>query len=194
MDDSGDAPVTQLLEAWRRGDSSASEELVPLVYAVLRRIALAKLRTERPGHTLQATALVHEAWLRLMKQHGATWKNRDQFFAVAARAMRRVLVDHARKRQATKRGHGGAHADIDDLAQALVLPLPDERLLALDEALVTLGEMDDRQARVVELRFFGGLSVEETADVLQISAATVKREWATARAWLYRAVQGGLGP
>jgi len=194
MEDPGDAQVTRLLEAWRQGDAGAAEELVPLVYSVLRRIAEVKLRAERPGHTLQATALVHEAWLRLMQQHGATWRNRGQFFAIASRAMRRILVDHARRRQTAKRGHGASAMDVEDLAQVLVLPLPDERLLALDKALITLSEMDERQARVVELRFFGGLSVEETADALEISPATVKREWATARAWLFRAVQGDAAP
>src|SRR5690349_19937226 len=122
-----DAQVTRLLEAWRQGESAAADELAPLVYSVLRRIAIVKLRSERPGHTLQATALVHEAWLRLMQQHGAAWRNRAQFFAIAARAMRRILVDHARKRLTAKLGGGAAAVDIDDLAQALVLPLPDER-------------------------------------------------------------------
>jgi RNA polymerase sigma factor (TIGR02999 family) len=185
-----DAQLTRLLEAWQRGDSNAAEELIPLVYGQLRRLAAVKLRRERGGHTLQATALVHEAWLRLMKQHGANWRNRGQFFAVAAQAMRRILVDHARKRLADKRADGANALDVDALSNVLADPLPDDRLVALDEALGRLAALDDRQARVVELRFFGGLSIEETAEALDISPATVKREWATARAWLFRAVEG----
>jgi RNA polymerase sigma factor (TIGR02999 family) len=181
-----DPQLTRLLEAWRRGDAAAADELVPLVYAELRRMAAAKMRGERDGHTLQPTALVHEAWLRLMKQHDAGWQNRDQFFAIAAQAMRRILVDHARRRHAAKRGDGDAAVDLDEVARALTVSLPDERLLALDAALQDLAVLDARQARIVELRFFGGLSVEETASVLEISPTTVKREWATGRAWLSR--------
>jgi RNA polymerase sigma factor (TIGR02999 family) len=190
MSDSQNAQLTRLLEAWRRGDSNAADELIPLVYAQLRRLAAVKLRRERAGHTLQTTALVHEAWLRLMKQHGANWRNRGQFFAVAAQAMRRILVDHARKRLADKRGDGAQPVDVDRLSNILANPLPDDRLVALDHALERLAALDDRQARIVELRFFGGLSIEETADALEISPATVKREWATARAWLFRAIEG----
>jgi len=181
--------VTQLLDAWRRGDSHAAEELIPLVYADLRRLAAAKLRAERTTHTLQATALVHEAWLRLMQQHGAQWHNRAQFFAIAAQAMRRILVDHARKRRTAKRGAAGAPINIEDFS-GVAAPMPDERLLALDSALEQLCALDARQARVVELRFFAGLSIEETAELLQMSQTTVKREWATARAWLFRAIEG----
>ncbi len=187
---SDDAQLTRLLEAWQRGDAKAGDELVPLVYGQLRKLAEVKLRRERGGHTLQATALVHEVWLRLMKQHGANWRNRGQFFAVAAQAMRRILVDHARKRLAGKRGEGVDALDLDALSNVLGGPLPDDRLVALDEALGRLATLDDRQARIVELRFFGGLSIDETADALAISPATVKREWATARAWLFRAVEG----
>jgi RNA polymerase sigma factor (TIGR02999 family) len=183
-----DPQLTRLLEAWRSGDSAAADKLVPLVYAELRRIAASKLRSEREGHTLQPTALVHEAWLRLMKQHDSGWQNREQFFAIAAQAMRRILVDHARKRHAAKRGDGEAPVDVDEVAQILTVTLPDERLLALDDALKGLATLDARQARIVELRFFGGLSVEETASVLAISPTTVKREWATGRAWLFRAM------
>lgn len=147
-----------------------------------------KLSAERGGHTLQPTALVHEAWLRLMQQHGAGWQNRSQFFAIAAQAMRRILVDHARRRQAAKRGAGGQAVDVDDLVDVLVSPVPDEQLVALDAALERLTVIDDRQAKVVELRFFGGLSVEETSEVLGLSPTTVKREWATARLWLFRAI------
>ncbi len=185
-----DAQLTRLLEAWQGGDAAAAEQLVPLVYAELHRMAAAKMRGERGGHTLQPTALVHEAWLRLMKQHDSGWQNRDQFFAIAAQAMRRILVDYARKRHAAKRGDGETALDVDDLARVLTVSVPDERLLALDEALQGLAALDTRQARVIELRFFGGLSVEETASVLEISPTTVKREWATGRAWLSRAMQG----
>jgi RNA polymerase sigma factor (TIGR02999 family) len=180
--------LTRLLEAWQQGDASAADKLVPLVYADLRRMAAMKLRGERGSHTLQPTALVHEAWLRLMQQHGAHWQNRSQFFAIAAQAMRRILVDHARKRHAAKRGDGAAPVDVDEISEVLALPLPEERLIALDAALQDLAKLDGRQARIVELRYFGGLSVEETAEVLEISPTTVKREWATARAWLFRAV------
>lgn len=183
------AQLTRLLQSWRQGDSGAADELVSLVYAELRHMAKAKLRDERPGHTLQATALVHEAWMRLMNQHGVSWQNRAQFFAVAAQAMRRILVDHARRRSAAKRGDGTSPIDVDALAHVLTAPLPDDRLLALDAALEELAALDARQARIVELRFFGGLTVEEAADVLAVSPTTIKREWATARAWLFRAVQ-----
>jgi RNA polymerase sigma factor (TIGR02999 family) len=186
------AQLTRLLQSWRQGDSGAADELVSLVYAELRHMAKAKLRDERPGHTLQATALVHEAWMRLMNQHGVSWQNRAQFFAVAAQAMRRILVDHARRRRAAKRGDGTSPVDVDALAHVLTAPLPDDRLLALDAALEELAALDARQARIVELRFFGGLTVEEAADVLAVSPTTIKREWATARAWLFRAVQTEL--
>jgi RNA polymerase sigma factor (TIGR02999 family) len=190
VDDSSGRQVTQLLESWQQGDSAAAEDLIPLVYAQLRSIAALRLRAERPGHTLQATALVHEAWLRLMQQHGAHWRNRGQFFAIAAQAMRRILVDYARARKAAKRGDGDEVLNVDDLASVLMHPSPDEELLALDTALEQLAALDARQSRVVELRFFGGLSVEETAEALDVSPTTVKREWATARAWLFRAVNG----
>jgi len=191
--DFSDAQLTRLLEAWQSGDSAAGDKLVPLVYAELRRIAAAKMRAERGGHTLQPTALVHEAWLRLMNQHGSGWQNRDQFFAIAAQAMRRILVDHARKRHAAKRGDGDASVDLDEVSRALAVTLPDERLLALDEALKGLAALDERQARIIELRFFAGLSVEETASVLGISPTTVKRDWATGRAWLFREMNGESG-
>jgi len=188
MSESPDPRLTQLLQAWQQGDAPAGERLVPLVYAELRRIARMKLSAERGAHTLQPTALVHEAWLRLMQQHGAGWQNRAQFFAIAAQAMRRILVDHARRRQAAKRGAGEQAVDVDDLADVLISPVPDEQLVALDGALERLTAIDDRQAKVVELRFFGGLSVEETSEILGLSPTTVKREWATARLWLFRAI------
>lgn len=182
--------VTTLLRDWQAGNAAAAEELAPLVYAELRRLASKRLAHERQGHTLQATALVNEAWLRLGDQHGP-WQNRAHFFAIAAQAMRRILVDHARQRQTAKRGHEPHCIPADLVADLLPSPLPDDRLLALDEALTRLAALDVRQARVVELRFFAGLSVPDTAMVLGISAMTVKREWAAARAWLFAAVEGG---
>ena len=181
--------ITQLLQAWQEGDARSGEDLVPLVYAELRKMARIRLGAERRSHTLQPTALVHEAWLRLMQQHGANWQNRAQFFAIAAQAMRRILVDHARRRQADKRGAGEAPLQIDGLEDVLISPVPDEQMLALDAALERLAALDDRQAKIVELRFFGGLSVEETGAVLTLSPTTIKREWATARVWLFREIQ-----
>ena len=192
MADDPDPRLTRLLQAWQQGDAPAGEQLVPLVYAELRRMARLKLGSERGGHTLQPTALVHEAWLRLMQQHGAGWQNRAQFFAIAAQAMRRILVDHARRREAAKRGRGEAPVDVDELADVLASPVPDEQLVTLDASLDRLSDLDARQAKVVELRFFGGLSVIETGEVLGLSPTTVKREWATARLWLMRAIQGQL--
>jgi RNA polymerase sigma factor (TIGR02999 family) len=181
--------VTELLHAWGAGAAGASEALVPLVYAELRRQARRALRREAEGHTLQATALVHEAWLRLDGQHDARWESRTQFLAVAAQMMRRVLVDHARTRRALKRGGGEiqvtlGHADNEAAA-------PDEvDVLALDDALARLAVMDPRKARLVELRYFAGLSIPEAAAALGISQATVGREWAVARLWLRRELAG----
>ena len=186
--DSGER-ITQLLQSWQQGDAQSGEEVVPLVYAELRRIARMRLSAERSSHTLQPTALVHEAWLKLMQQHGATWQNRSQFFAIAAQAMRRILVDHARRRHSHKRNGGDNLLTLDTVEDSIASPLPDEEMLALDAALDQLTTIDARQSRVVELRFFGGLSVEETAGVLDLSATTVKRDWTTARAWLYREIQ-----
>lgn len=183
-----DGRLTQLLQAWQQGDEHAADEIVPLVYAELRRIAANRLRAERSGHTLQPTVLVHEAWMRLADQR-ADWQNRGHFFAIAAQAMRRILVDHARRRAAAKRGSDPVNVPVDDVAHLLPSPMPDERLLALDAALDRLAGLDPRQAKVVELRFFGGLSVEDTAVFLDISPTTVKREWATARAWLFNEVR-----
>ncbi len=192
MSDTDGAQITQLLQSWQRGDARSGEALVPLVYAELRKIARVRLSHERHAHTLQATALVHETWLRLMQQHGADWQNRSQFFAIAAQAMRRILVDHARRRQAGKRGEGDPAISIDQVEHLLVAPVADDQLLALDAALGRLAMLDERQARVVELRFFGGLSVEETATLLTLSPTTIKREWSTARAWLFREIQQQL--
>ena len=186
--DSGEQ-ITQLLQSWQKGDAQSGEDVVPLVYAELRRIARMRLSAERAGHTLQPTALVHEAWLRLMKQHGANWQNRAQFFAIAAQAMRRILVDHARRRHTDKRNAGEAPITLESVEDSIASPVPDQDMLALDAALERLSALDPRQARIVELRFFGGLSIEEAATVLDLSPTTVKREWATARAWLFREIQ-----
>lgn len=180
--------LTQLLQAWQDGDPAAADELMPLVYSELRRIAAQRLRGERSGRTLQPTMLVHEAWMRLADQRGG-WQNRGHFFALAAQAMRRIVVDRARRRTAAKRGGTAEAVPLDDVAHALPSPLPDDRLLLLDAALDRLAALDARQARVVELRYFAGLSVIDTAEVLDVSPTTVKREWAAARAWLFDAVQ-----
>jgi RNA polymerase sigma factor (TIGR02999 family) len=177
--------ITELLVAWERGDDEALRHLAPLVYEELRSLAAAHLRGERPGHTLQPTALVHEAFLRLSEQRRRQWKERRQFYAVASRLMRHVLVDHARGRRAAKRGGDVTRVEVTSLDN---LPSPPEvfDVLALDEALTRLAALQPRLAKVVELRFFGGLEVEETADLLNCSPRTVKRDWALARAWLIR--------
>ena len=176
--------VSKLLLNWGQGDQGAREALIPLVYDELRRLARRYLRRERPDHTLQSAALVNEAYLRLIRQEHPQWQNRAHFFGVAAQLMRHILVDHARNRAAAKRGAGAPRLTLDpDIA------LPQERdvdLMALDDALNQLAALDPQQSRLVELRFFGGLSIEETSVVLGVSPATVKREWATARAWLQR--------
>lgn len=173
--------VTVLLQALRHGDSDALDRLLPLVYEDLRAVAARHLRSERVDHTLQPTALVHEAFLRLVDQRNVTWQNRAHFFAVAAQLMRRILVDYARRVATAKRGAGRLVA----LEEGMDVPTDEpETLLGIDEALEALTAMDPRQARVVELRFYAGLTVEEVAEVLEISPATVKREWASAKAWL----------
>jgi RNA polymerase sigma factor (TIGR02999 family) len=178
--------VTTLLRAWAQGDEAAGEALFPILYGELRRQAGRYMRRERRSHTLQPSGLVHEAYLRLAGSPDLDWHDRAHFFAIAARVMRQVLVDHARRRKAAKRE--GCHVALDD-ADAPAAPL---ELLDLESALKELVELDPRQARVVELRFFGGLDVDETADVLGLSPRTVKREWQTARAWLqHRLLQGG---
>jgi RNA polymerase sigma factor (TIGR02999 family) len=183
------ADVTQLLIRVTGGDPAAVNSLLPLVYNELRRLAASHLQRERPGHTLQATALVHEAWLRLVDQTRVEWQNRAHFFGVAARMMRRILVDHARAHAAGKRGGGVIHVSLDNS-----LEISSERhaeLIAVDEALSALAEFDPLKSRIVELRFFGGLSVEEVATVLNSSTATVNRHWRMARAWLYTHITGG---
>jgi RNA polymerase sigma-70 factor (ECF subfamily) len=183
-----DHDVTDLLLAWREGDADASERLFPLVYQELHRIAQRQLRGERPGHTLETTGLVHEAFLRLVDQNRTQWLDRGHFFAVAARVMRRVLIDYARRRAAGKRGHGYRQVDLDEGS----LPLEErpQLLLALDEALNRLGGEDERIARVVECRFFGGLTEEETGLALGVTARTVRRDWVKGRAWLYQELAG----
>lgn len=178
--------VTKLLADWSNGNQQALEELLPLIYNELRHLAHGFLYRERPGHTLQTTALVHEAYLKLIDQRDARWQNRAHFFAIAAQAMRRILIDSARKRGAVKRGGPGEKVSLTEAAGISLEP--DSALLALDEALVALAEIDPEQSRIVELRYFGGLTIEETAEVMKLSPATIKREWAMARAWLHQAL------
>ena len=176
--------VSQLLVNWGQGNLEAREELIPLVYEELRRLARRHLGRERPNHTLQSSALVHEAYLRLVENEQPQWQDRAHFFGVAAQVMRHLLVDYARSRRAAKRGGSAPRIVLD-----AEIALPQKRevdLEALDDALHRLAQLDSQQSRIIELRFFGGLSIEETAVVLSISPATVKREWATARAWLQR--------
>lgn len=187
---SSDAPqqVTGLLAQWRAGDTAALESLIPLVYSELRRIAHGCLRGERPGHTLQSTALVNEAYLRLVSQEPGQINNRAHFVRVAAHLMRQILVDYARAQRAAKRD-GGRRVELDESLQPL--QLADVDVVALDDALSALAQLDSDQARIVEMRFFGGLSIEDTATALGVSPATVKREWTTARAWLSRELSAG---
>jgi RNA polymerase sigma-70 factor, ECF subfamily len=179
--------VTDLLTDLGRGDQGALNKLMPLVYDELRRLASRHLRHERAGHTLQTTALVHEAYLKLVDQKDANWQNRVHFFAAAAQVMRRILVDHARGRRAFKRGGGYCRLSLD--AAALSSEEKDADLLTLNEALDSLAAIDPQQSRVVELRVFGGLTVEETAEALGVSTRTVKREWNMAKAWLHRKIR-----
>ncbi|MFN2384342.1 MAG: sigma-70 family RNA polymerase sigma factor [Gemmatimonadota bacterium] len=178
------APVTQLLLEGSQGDKRALDALLPLVYEELHRLARIYLSREREGHTLQPTALVHEAYLRLVDQRAVDWRNRAQFFGVAAQMMRRILVNYALGRKAAKRGGGATRLSLDEAVD--YFEERDLDLVALDEALVDLATVDAEQSRIVELRFFGGLTIDETAEVLAVSPATVKREWSMARAWLHR--------
>lgn len=178
--------VTALLHAWSGGDFAARDQLVEVVHQELRRRAAARLRRERPGHVLQPTALVHEAYLRLVDQRHTDWRNRGHFFAVASELMRRILVDHARRRQMAKRSGGWARVTLDETVGQR--DPQDIDVLDLDAALADLASFDHRKSRVAELRFFGGLSLEDVASALGISRATVEREWQAARAWLYRRV------
>lgn len=179
--------VTRMLIEWSNGDRGALDKLIPLVYGELRQIAAGVLRRERPDHTLQPTALVHEAYLRLIDQRNVNWQNTAHFFAIAAQAMRRIIVDHARRHNAVKRGGDNLKVELEE-AQSQPGPL-DVDVLKLDDALTTLADFDPQQSRIVELRFFGGLSIEETAEVIGISPATVKRDWSMAKAWLHREME-----
>jgi RNA polymerase sigma factor (TIGR02999 family) len=189
MTKSSQGELTQLLVQWSNGDQDALNKLMPLVYDELRRLARSYLRRERPDHTLQPTALIHEVYLRLVDHKNFRWQDRAHFFAVVAQSMRRVLIDHARGHSAAKRGGSELKISLDE-----AIGLPQARnldLVALDDALNALALVDQQQSRIVELRFFGGLSIEETAEVLGISAATVKRDWVVAKAWLYGKIKKG---
>ena len=180
--------VTQLLVAWGDGDQSALDKLIPLVYDELHRMAHRYMAQERPEHTLQTSAIVNEAYVRLIDQKNVRWQNRAQFFGIAAASMRRILVDYARRRKRAKRGAGAFHISLDGAAI-----LSNERaseMVAIDEALENLAAVDPRKSQVVELRFFGGLSIEETAEVLQVSPGTVMRDWTLAKAWLRQEISG----
>jgi RNA polymerase sigma factor (TIGR02999 family) len=185
---SGLGDVTVLLSAWREGDQEALEKLIPIVYSDLRRIAARYMRSENDGHTLQATALVHEAYLRLTRERDRTWENRAHFFAVAAQIMRNLLVDHARTLARAKRGGGAAELSLE--AAAELSALDPEDLLALDDSLRRLAEVDARASRIVELRYFVGLTTEEIAEVLGASERTIRRDWSTAKAWLRAELRG----
>jgi RNA polymerase sigma factor (TIGR02999 family) len=180
------AEITTLLKAWSRGDAAALDRLTPLIYDQLRHLAHRYMRHERAGHTLQTTAVVHEAFLRLLGNPQENWHNRAHFYAIAAQMMRRILVDYARANLRTKRGGETIRVALEDIDAPVTEPALDPDLIALDAALEKLAEIDPRRGRVVELRFFGGLSVEETAHVLQVAPDTVVRDWRVAKAWLFR--------
>jgi RNA polymerase sigma factor (TIGR02999 family) len=189
MDDAAEhGAATALLIAWGGGDEGARERMLPLVYDELRRLAAGYLRRERPGHTLQPTALVHEAYVRLIDQRQVDWSNRAQFVGLAAVMMRRILVNHARDRVADKRGAGAEHVPLTVAGDPMGAPELD--LLDLHDALERLAELDRRKSEIVELKFFGGLTIEEIAETVQVSRATVEREWKFARAWLFNAISG----
>ena len=189
--DSFSAPqqrVTELLAQWSNGDNAALAELTPLIYEELRRLAHHQMAGQRPGHTLQTTALVNEAYLRLADQTNPSWQNRAHFFAVAARAMRQILVDYARSQQSQKRGGGALKVELDEAA--LVSPTEAKEIIDLHEALERLATLDSRKAQVVELKYFGGLNYDEMAEVLKISRVTVRRDWEFAKVWLYTELHG----
>jgi RNA polymerase sigma-70 factor, ECF subfamily len=183
--------VSQLLLDWSQGNNAALDELIPVIYQELRRLAHHYMRQERAGHTLQTTALVNEAYLRLVDYKKMRWQGRAHFFAVSAQAMRRILVEHARGRESAKRGGGVQRVSLDETA--LVSEEKATEVIAIDEALRELEAWDLRKSKIVELRFFGGLSIEETAEVMKISPTTVQREWRSAKAWLYRVLTEGGG-
>ena len=187
MTSAGPNEVTALLEKWSNGNRDALDDLIPIVYAELRQLARDCLRRERPDHTLQPTALTHEAFMRLIGQREVRWQNRAHFFAIAAQMMRRILVEHARKCRAVKRGGNWTRVSLDEAAGSTE-PF-DVDLLALDVALSRLADIDARQNQIVELRYFGGLSIEQTAEVVGVSPATVKRDWTVAKLWLRREIQ-----
>ncbi len=178
--------VTELLVAWGNGNQEALDKLMPLVYEELRRLAHRYMGRENPGHTLQTTALVNEAYFRLVDQKHVHWQNRAHFFAISAQLMRRILIDHARSHRYAKRGGGAPRVSLDE--GAVVVQEQAADLIALDDALKSLATIDERKSTIVELRFFGGLNVEETAEALKISTRTVMREWSLAKAWLYRTI------
>jgi RNA polymerase sigma factor (TIGR02999 family) len=192
LDAASPPDVTQLLQAWSRGEESALDKLVPLVYRDLHLRARRCMAGEHVEHSLQTTALIHEAYLKLVGPSPVAWESRGHFFAVAARVMRRVLVDHARARRSLKRGGGGRPVELDE--EVLVAGGPDRDLVSLDDALKALAVFDERKARVVEMRYFGGLSVEETAEVLKVSPQTVLRDWKLAKVWLLREMKRGAKP
>jgi|SRR5271165_175565 len=183
--------VTRLLKAWTAGDERALEKLTPMVYEQLHRVAQRCMAGERPGHTLQTTALVNEVYVRLVDCGRVNWQDRAHFFAVSAQLMRRILIDFARSRGFQKRGGGFAQVSLDEAAT--VCSEPDPNLVELDDALKSLAEVDARKSKVVELKFFGGLSTDETAEVLRVSAETVVRDWRLAKVWLLRELGGGIG-
>ena len=189
MPQKSSSPVTELLARWRSGDQKALDALMPLVYSELRQLAQHYLRQERSDHTLQSTALVHEAYLRLAGKSPPEWQDRAHFFGIAARLMRQILVEHARGRAAAKRGGGGTRITLDE--SLAIAQQKEIDVILLDKVLRDLAELDAQQGRIVELRFFGGLTIEDTSEVLGISPATVKREWVSARAWLFRAMTEG---
>ena len=180
--------VTQLLVAWRNGDQNARDELIPLVYQELHRLAHQYMSRERPGHTLQTSALVNEAFLRLADQRDVQWQNRAHFIGIAGQMMRRILVDYARNRGFAKRGGNALQVSLDE--ELIVSEERSAEVVALDDALQSLARLDERKSRLVELRFFGGLSIEETAEVLGVSPGTVMRDWTLAKAWLRREMSG----
>jgi len=184
------ANITELLAGYGRGDKEALDRLMPIVYDELRRQAARYLKREQPGHTLQTTALIHEAYVRLVDQRHVQWQNRAHFFGIAAQLMRRILVDHARSKKRAKRGGSDVRVSLGEANVAA--RGRDLDVVALDEALSRLGKIDEQQSRVVELRFFSGLSVEETAEVMGISRSTVKRDWSMAKAWLHRELSGEI--
>lgn len=184
LDSASPQQVTQLLIDWRNGDRDALDQLMPLVYDELRRIAKRSRRAHPSGNTLQTTDLINEAYLKLAGKRGIDWQDRVHFFAVAARVMRYLLIDNARAKQSAKRGGGAAQISLNEVA--LISPERSREILALDEALERLAAMDERKSRIIEMRYFAGMSIEEVAEVLDVSEVTVKREWTRAKAWLYR--------